>query len=141
LIFEWQPQLERPCVQPRERAKMTQDQLATRTGMSPQVLSRLGRGDSDPRWSTIIRVASGLGVSLDSLTNQESFDTSKREPVPRALHGEIRATLRDLRTVTKRLAAIEQHLSESKSRVRRSSWAYFDRCSPKSTHSPSIQAR
>lgn len=95
----------------REKAKMTQDQLATRTGMSPQVLSRLERGDSDPRWSTVVRIANALGVSLDALKSHSGADVPKGQPVPRALRGELRAALRELADVTKRLSAIEQHLS------------------------------
>jgi transcriptional regulator with XRE-family HTH domain len=82
--------------------------------MSPQVLSRLDRGDSDPRWSIIARIANTLGVSLDALKSHSGADGPKGQRIPRAVRGELRAALRELADVTKRLAAIEQHLTNSR---------------------------
>lgn len=85
-----------------------------RTSMTPQMLSRLERGDSGPRWSTIVRIADALGVSLDALRSSSGGDAPRGHPMPRASRGELRAALRGLADVTKRLAAIEQHMNDSR---------------------------
>jgi len=50
---------------------MTQKQLADRNDMSVPVISRLERTDSDPRVSTVRRIADATGASLDAI-NQRS---------------------------------------------------------------------
>lgn len=79
--------------------------------MSPQVLSRLERGDTDPRWSTVVRIANALGVSLDALKSHSGGDGPKGDPIPRALRGELKAARRELADVMKRLSAMEEHLT------------------------------
>jgi transcriptional regulator with XRE-family HTH domain len=100
----------------RERTGLTQDQLSTRTGMSPQVLSRLERGDTDPRWSTVVRIANALGVSLDALKTTPGSEALKPVPIPRALRGELRTALKQLAEVTKRLNAVAQHMDSTTKR-------------------------
>jgi transcriptional regulator with XRE-family HTH domain len=52
---------------------LSQDQLAERAGMRSTVIGRLERGVREPRLTTILRVARGLGVQpgalLDGLDN------------------------------------------------------------------------
>jgi transcriptional regulator with XRE-family HTH domain len=46
---------------------LSQDQLAERTGMHPTAIGRLERGVREPRLTTILRVARGLGVQPGAL--------------------------------------------------------------------------
>jgi transcriptional regulator with XRE-family HTH domain len=47
---------------------LSQDQLAERTGMHPTAIGRLERGVREPRLTTILRVARGLGVQPSGLS-------------------------------------------------------------------------
>jgi transcriptional regulator with XRE-family HTH domain len=51
----------------REAANLTQEQLAAKTGLHPTEISRLERGVREPRLSTIVRLAKGLGVAAEQL--------------------------------------------------------------------------
>jgi transcriptional regulator with XRE-family HTH domain len=46
---------------------LSQEQLAEKTGVHPSEVSRLERAARDPRLSTIVKVARGLGVSPERL--------------------------------------------------------------------------
>jgi transcriptional regulator with XRE-family HTH domain len=46
---------------------LSQEQLAEKTGVHPSEVSRLERAARDPRLSTIVKVARGLGVSAERL--------------------------------------------------------------------------
>jgi transcriptional regulator with XRE-family HTH domain len=46
----------------RNAARMTQDEAADASGMQSAVYSRIERGEVDPRVSSLLRIASGLGV-------------------------------------------------------------------------------
>lgn len=54
-----------------ERRGLTQYALAKRTGISKQVLSYLAAGLRDPSWSTVQRLAAGLGVDCRELADPE----------------------------------------------------------------------
>ena len=47
----------------REREKLTQEDLAFKAGVDPTWVSRVESGGWDPRWSSVCKLASGLGVS------------------------------------------------------------------------------
>ena len=70
---------------------MTQKQLADRTDMSVPVISRLERGDSDPRVSTVRRIADATGASLDAIINGTAVPAAKAkraaEPLSRDPRG------------------------------------------------------
>lgn len=51
----------------REEAKLSQKELAQRAGISASWLSRIESGDYDPTWSSMRKVAKGLGVSMETL--------------------------------------------------------------------------
>jgi XRE family transcriptional regulator, regulator of sulfur utilization len=57
----------------REREGLTQDQLAKHSGLQASVVGRLDRGEHEPRLSSVLAVARGLGVSpgelLDTLAD------------------------------------------------------------------------
>lgn len=52
-------------VQLREAAGLSQQDLATRSGVSIQTISRYERGIAEPRRKTLTRLASALGVDID----------------------------------------------------------------------------
>ena len=51
----------------RAAAKLSQEQLAERTGLHPTEISRLERAVREPRLGTIVRLAKGLGVGAEQL--------------------------------------------------------------------------
>jgi transcriptional regulator with XRE-family HTH domain len=51
----------------RERAGLSQEQLAARSDLHPTEISRLERGRREPRLGTIVRLARGLGIGADRL--------------------------------------------------------------------------
>jgi transcriptional regulator with XRE-family HTH domain len=53
--------------QRRQAAGLSQEQLADRTGLHPTEISRLERAAREPRLGTIVRLARGLGVGIESL--------------------------------------------------------------------------
>jgi transcriptional regulator with XRE-family HTH domain len=48
---------------------VSQDELARRTGIHPTAIGRFERGDREPRLSSILRLARGLGVEPGELVN------------------------------------------------------------------------
>jgi transcriptional regulator with XRE-family HTH domain len=63
----------------REEAKLSQKELAQRAGMSASWLSRIESGDYDPSWSSMRKVARGLGVSMETLA-EIAGDYDEPEP-------------------------------------------------------------
>lgn len=63
----------------REAAGLTLAALGERAGMSYQNVARLERGDRDPTWPTLIRLADALGVGLDAFRDPR---VSGRPPAP-----------------------------------------------------------
>jgi DNA-binding XRE family transcriptional regulator len=51
----------------RERAGLTQKQLAANTGLQQSLISKLERGKHEPRFETLERYADGLGMSVAEL--------------------------------------------------------------------------
>ena len=53
----------------RERVRLTQSELAYRVGLAPNHIARLESGEKGvPRFDTVARLASQLGLSLDDLS-------------------------------------------------------------------------
>lgn len=48
----------------RKSAGLTQAQLGERVGVVYQEIARLERGDNEPTWPTVIRLADALGVDV-----------------------------------------------------------------------------
>lgn len=63
----------------REQAKLSQSVLAERAGMSSSWLSRIESGSYDPTWSSMRKVAEGLGVSMETLA-EIAGDYEERSP-------------------------------------------------------------
>lgn len=51
----------------REKAGLSQDDLAARVGVAKTKISEIENGHSDPRLSTLQRYAKALGVSVSTL--------------------------------------------------------------------------
>lgn len=51
----------------RERAGLTQEQLAEKTGVATYYISRVERGACFPRYENLIALLNGLGVSADAV--------------------------------------------------------------------------
>ena len=51
----------------RERALLTQEELATRAGVQPFTISRIETNKVEPRFRTIRRLAIALGIEPQSL--------------------------------------------------------------------------
>ena len=52
----------------RERLGLTKHQLAIQAGLAPESISGIERGDTDPRASTMRKIADVLGVPAGFLT-------------------------------------------------------------------------
>jgi transcriptional regulator with XRE-family HTH domain len=64
----------------RERAKLTGAFLAQRSEISPSWLSRIEDGQVDPTWGTMRRIARGLDVPLERLSEvAEDFERRSSE--------------------------------------------------------------
>ena len=55
---------------------LTQADLETLTGIAFRHLSAIERGDIDPRWSTVLKLATALDLNLDVVV----CDTMREEP-------------------------------------------------------------
>jgi len=51
----------------REEHGINQVQLAAKTGFTQSWISHVERGNRNPSWSNIVRLAAGLGVSVAAL--------------------------------------------------------------------------
>ena len=51
----------------RKAAGLSQEQLASRSGLHPTEISRLERATREPRLGTIARLARALGIGADTL--------------------------------------------------------------------------
>jgi transcriptional regulator with XRE-family HTH domain len=51
---------------------MSQQALETKTGIAFRHLSAIERGDIDPRWSTVVKIAMALDLNLDAVAWQTS---------------------------------------------------------------------
>ena len=66
----------------REKAKLSQAELAERAGISASWMSRIESGDYDPSWGNMRQVAQGLGVSMETLA-EIAEECARRESNPR----------------------------------------------------------
>lgn len=56
----------------RQRHGLTLDALAGRTGVSRAMISRIERGESSPTATLLVRLGSGLGLTLSALLEEET---------------------------------------------------------------------
>lgn len=63
----------------RERASLTQTELAARVGLAPNHVARLETGEKGiPRFDTVARLAAELGLSLDDLSRACGYTESTK---------------------------------------------------------------
>jgi transcriptional regulator with XRE-family HTH domain len=55
----------------RESAGLSQYEVARRAGISKQAMSQLEKGENDPSWSTVQKLAMVLGVDCREFTDPE----------------------------------------------------------------------
>jgi putative transcriptional regulator len=55
----------------RRRSGLTQETLAEKAGLTGRTVSAIETGRANPRWSTIRRIAAGLGVSMPEVAGLE----------------------------------------------------------------------
>lgn len=53
----------------REERGWSQEQLAHKAGLTASAYNRIEAGKASPGWSTVVRLAEGLGVSLRELVD------------------------------------------------------------------------
>lgn len=63
----------------RNRAGLSQRELARRLGLSPSMISQIEKGTSKPSVATLYAIVNELDVSLDSLIRGEPAPTPQRE--------------------------------------------------------------
>jgi transcriptional regulator with XRE-family HTH domain len=61
----------------REKAGLSQYKLAQLSGVSKQTISQLEKGEGDPSWDTVKKLAHALGVSIDEF---DTDDEGEQEP-------------------------------------------------------------
>lgn len=54
----------------RDAAELSQAQLGERAGMAYQAIARLERGDREPTWPTVLKLAEALGVPTDEFRDE-----------------------------------------------------------------------
>jgi transcriptional regulator with XRE-family HTH domain len=54
----------------RERAGLTQVQLAEKAGLHPQGVIKLERGEREPAWGTVLALMDALGVSCQAFLEE-----------------------------------------------------------------------
>jgi transcriptional regulator with XRE-family HTH domain len=69
----------------REAARLTQEQLAVRAGLTASTVAKLERRKRppDPSWSTVQKIARALGVDESAFRDQDLFPREEAER-PRA---------------------------------------------------------
>jgi transcriptional regulator with XRE-family HTH domain len=73
------PMLARRLRDMREAAGLSQQELAVKAGLSVSVVSQIEQGKkADPRMSTVVALASALGVDVGSLAVSASPDAPGR---------------------------------------------------------------
>lgn len=95
----------------RERVHLTQSELASRVGLAPNHIARLESGEKGvPRFDTVARLASQLGLSLDELswacgyTEATRVGPKDRTAIAQCAN-ELSKVLEAVKTVDKRLSS------------------------------------
>jgi transcriptional regulator with XRE-family HTH domain len=55
----------------RRASGNTQEHVAYEAGITVAALARIERGEANPRWTTVRRIAKALGVSLSELVQED----------------------------------------------------------------------
>jgi transcriptional regulator with XRE-family HTH domain len=60
----------------RARRRMTQAQLAEAAGTRQPRIAEIERGDANPKYETLIRIARALGVGIEDLVRRDAMSTA-----------------------------------------------------------------
>lgn len=89
----------------RERAGMTQRQLARKARTSQSVVARIELGETSPSWSTLARLLKAAGFNLSAGLRRISIDPQLLDDVPRILALTPEQRLREVAQVSRFLSA------------------------------------
>jgi transcriptional regulator with XRE-family HTH domain len=89
----------------RERAGLTQRQLARKARTSQSVVARIELGETSPSWSTLARLLKAAGFSLSAGLRRISVDPQLLDDVPRILALSPEERLREVAQVSRFLSA------------------------------------
>ncbi|MCG6190199.1 XRE family transcriptional regulator [Maribellus maritimus] len=70
----------------RERKQIKSNELAKRTGLTPQTISRIEKGHTDVNFKTLRKILASMGYSLGDLANQESITENSEKSLSVLLH-------------------------------------------------------
>ena len=89
----------------RERAGLTQRQLAKKARTAQSVVARIELGETSPSWSTLARLLKAAGFSLSAGLRRISVDPQLLDDVPRILALSPEERLREVAQVSRFLSA------------------------------------
>ena len=85
----------------RERAGLTQRQLAKKARTSQSVVARIALGETSPSWSTLARLLKAAGFSLSTGLRRIGVDPQLLDDVPRILALTPEQRLREVAQVSR----------------------------------------
>ncbi len=80
----------------RRRSGLTQTELAARIGYSSNGLAKIERGESDPKFSALVRISTALGITIRWLVAPQTDSEAQRLDEILESVEEIRETYRDV---------------------------------------------
>jgi transcriptional regulator with XRE-family HTH domain len=89
----------------RERAGLTQRQLAKKARTAQSVVARIELGETSPSWSTLARLLKAAGFNLLADLRRISIDPQLLDDVPRILALSPEERLREVAHVSRFLSA------------------------------------
>jgi transcriptional regulator with XRE-family HTH domain len=89
----------------RDRAGLTQRQLATKARTAQSVVARIELGETSPSWSTLVRLLKAAGFGLSTGLRRISVDPQLLDDVPRILALSPEQRLREVAQVSRFLSA------------------------------------
>lgn len=89
----------------RERAGLTQRQLARKARTAQSVVARIELGETSPSWSTLARLLKAAGFNLAADLRRTTVDPQLLDDVPRILALSPEQRLREVAQVSRFLSA------------------------------------
>jgi transcriptional regulator with XRE-family HTH domain len=89
----------------RERAGLTQRELAKRAGTAQSVVARIELGETSPSWSTLARLIKAAGFALSTTLRRTRIDPQLLDDVPRILALSPEDRLREVAQVSRFVSA------------------------------------
>jgi transcriptional regulator with XRE-family HTH domain len=103
----------------RERQRLTQEQLAERSGLSYKFIGEVERGSGNPTIETIDRLAEALGVGIGSLFVETDHHRAPNEyQISKRELQRVREALESIVEVTDSVARVESRRPPRRSRQR-----------------------